>query len=171
MGLTFVAGSAADVFPADFAKAVEAELRSRYALGEPVEEAWRSDELDPAGWRALQQLVVSMLGAGHHSQIAGIDAYQAVWVPSSFEGVVHIAVANAADPLQVGSLPALLEELRVFAGAASLPTDDVELMQLSAHYLEDELSFDKELEIQTYVQLMLAAKQASARNEALWIVV
>jgi hypothetical protein len=92
-----------------------------------------------------------------------------VWVPSVLPHVEHVAIPNAADPLQVGSLPALVEELRVFAGAASLPTDDVELMELAVHYLEDDLAFDKDLEIQTYVQLMLAAKQASARGQALWI--
>ena len=168
--MSFVVGSAADVFPADFARSVDTELRKRYPTAKDGdEEAWHSDVVEPAGWRQLQQLATSMLGGGHPSQLAGVEAYQMVWVPATFSHVEQIAIPNAADPLQVGSLPTLLEELRVFAAAASLPTDDVELMELAAHYLEDELSFDKDLEIQTYVQLMLAAKQASARGEALWI--
>ena len=77
---------------------------------------------------------------------------------------------RAADPLQVGSLDALLEELRRFASATSLPTDDLELMRLAASYLEDE-DPDADLDVQTYVQLMLSAKQASARGQALWVVV
>jgi hypothetical protein len=162
MPLTFVVGAPADVFPPEFAQAVSVALRMPAAAGD----AWHSDELDPAGWRKLQTLLTAMLG---QSQLAGIDAYQAVWVPEAFSGVKHIAIANAADPLQVASLPALLDELRAFAAAASLPTDDVELMQLAAQYLEDELSFDRDLDVQTYVQLMLAAKQAAARGVGLWI--
>jgi len=42
-------------------------------------------------------------------------------------------------------------------------------MQLAAHYLETD--FDADLDVQTYVQLMLSAKQASARGQALWVVV
>ena len=85
------------------------------------------------------------------------------------EHVEHVPIANLADPLQIGSLPALLDELRLFAAGASLPTDDVELMQLAAHYLEGD--FDADLDVQTYVQLFLSAKQAAARNQALWVVV
>lgn len=168
--MSFVVGSAADIFPPDFARSVDAELWKRYpAPRDGSDEAWRSDVVEPAGWQELQQLATSMLGGAHPSQLAGVDAYQMVWIPATFPHVEHLAIPNAADPLQVGSLPALLEELRVFAGAASLPTDDVELMELAAHYLEDDLAFDKDLEIQTYVQLMLAAKQAAARGQALWI--
>jgi len=170
--MSFVVGAAADIFPPDFARSVDAELWKRYpAPREGSEEAWRSDVVEHAGWQQLQQLATSMLGAGHPSQLAGVDAYQMVWIPATLPHVEHLGIPNAADPLQVGSLPALVEELRVFAGAASLPTDDVELMELGAHYLEDDLAFDKDLEIQTYVQLMLAAKQATARGQALWIAV
>ncbi len=168
MSVTFVAGSAADVFPADFARAVDAELRKRFALPDGGGEAWRSDAVDPSGWHQLQALAKSMVGAPS-SQFIHVEAYQMVWVPALLAQVEHVAIPNAADPLQVGSLPALLEELRVYAGAASLPTDDVELMELAAHYLEDDLSFDKDLDTQTYVQFMMAAKQASARGQALWI--
>ena len=171
--MSFVAGTASDVFPPDFARSVDAELWKRYPAPRdgPAKsdvEAWHSDIVEHSGWKQLRQLATSMLGGAHPSQLA-VDAYQMVWVPASFAHVEHVAIPNAADPLQVGSLPSLVEELRVFAGAASLPTDDVELMELAAHYLEDEMSFDKDLEIQTYVQLMLAAKQAAARGQALWI--
>ena len=100
-------------------------------------------------------------------QITSVEAYQAVYLPG-LRDVAHVPIANLADPLQVGSVDALLDELQQFAAAASLPVDDVELMGLSAQLLEgDEVN----LELETYVQLMLSAKQAHARRQALWVVV
>jgi len=168
VSLTFVVGSAADVFAGDLARVVDAELRQRFpGVHHDGDESYQSEPLDPMGWRDLQQRVLRTMDVA--PQLTTVDAYQAVYVPAAHDGVDHLPIANLADPLQVGSLPALLEELRVFAAAASLPTDDVELMQLAAQYLEDD--FDKDLDVQTYVQLMLSAKQAAARNEALWVVV
>jgi len=43
-------------------------------------------------------------------------------------------------------------------------------MHLAAKYLEDDELFDRDLDIQTYVQLMLSARQAVARRQPLWIV-
>jgi hypothetical protein len=103
-------------------------------------------------------------------QVSRMEAYQAVWVPGGPSPIAAVAVANAADPLQVGSLEQLVEELGVFAAAHSLPVDDIELMQLAAKYLEDDELFDRDLDIQTYVQLMLSARQAVARRQPLWIV-
>lgn len=168
MSLTFVVGSAADVFAGELARAVDAELRKQFpsivhGRGEPYE----SEPVEAIGWRQLQERVMRTLDAA--PQLTTVDAYQAVYVPGGHNGVAHVPVANLADPLQIGSLPALLDELRRFAAASSLPTDDVELMQLAAHYLEGD--FDADLDVQTYVQLLLSAKQAAARNEALWVVV
>lgn len=161
-------GSAADVFAGDLARVVDGELRKRFPdVHHDGDEKYESEPLDPMGWRHLQQRVLGTTAAA--PQLTTVDAYQAVYVPAAHDGIDHLSIANLADPLQVGSLPALLEELRTFAAAASLPTDDVELMQLGAHYLEAD--FDKDLDVQTYVQLMLTAKQAAARNEALWVVV
>ena len=169
MSLTFVVGSAADVFGENLARAIDAELRKRYALGGgDGDDAYQSDPVNAFGWRKLQERVLKTLDVA--PQIVSVDAYQAVYLPGVAEGVMHLPVGNLADPLQVGSLDALLEELRRFAAGASLPTDDVELMQLAAHYLESD-DVDADLDVQTYVQLMLSAKQASARREALWIVV
>jgi hypothetical protein len=44
------------------------------------------------------------------------------------------------------------------------------VLRLAARYLEDDDLIDKELDLQTYVQLMLTAKQAVARRQALWVV-
>ena len=169
--LTFVAGTTSDVFGGAFADAVAAELRARYGF-EPatIAEPYRSEPVDGSGWRDLQKLAVSMLGADAAKNLTQVEAYQAVYIPSGPANVDHIEIANAADPLQVGSLTALIEELTRFAEHASLPTDDLALMGMAAEYLEDDASFDKELDIQTYVQLMLTARQAVARRQALLVV-
>lgn len=161
MPLTFVSGSPADVFGPELARAVDAELRRRFpglTLGDG--EPYRADPVEFAGWAALRNRI---------AQLAPIEPYQAVFLPIA-TAIESLAIANAADPLQVASLTALLDALRTFAASASLPTDDVELMQLGAKYLEDDALFDQDLDVQTYVQLMLAAKQASAHGQGLWIV-
>lgn len=168
VSLTFIVGSAADVFPRELARAVDDALRLRFpALTVDGEEKYESDPVDAGGWRKLQQRVLRTLDVA--PQLTTVDAYQAVYLPGDTTGVDHLPVANAADPLQVGSLAQLLEELRRFAAAASLPVDDVELMELAAHYLEQD-DPDADLDVQTYVQLMLSARQAAARQQALWIV-
>jgi hypothetical protein len=156
------------VFPPDLAKAVDGELHARFPeVARDADERYESDPLDARGWRALQQRVLQTLDVAPH--LTTVDAYQAVYIPAAVSQVEHLPIANAADPLQVGSLEQLIEELRRFAAAASLPVDDVELMQLNAHYLEQD-DPNADLDVQTYIQLMLSAKQAAARRQALWIV-
>jgi hypothetical protein len=169
--LSFVAGAAADVFPSDLAEAIEAVVRPRLADAGTAPEVYRSDPVDAVGWSRLQTRVAKTLPAA--PQLTGMDAYQSVYLPSSAGegGVERVAIPNVADPLEIGSLDALLGELRAFAEKASLPTDDVELMQLAAHYLENDALIDQDLDVQTYVQLMLAAKQSAAHGVPLWIAV
>lgn len=162
MPLTFVAGTAADVFGPELARAVDAELRRRFpamviADGEPYE----AEPVEFAGWTALRKRV---------PQLAAIEPYQAAFLPTDIAGVETLAIANAADPLQVAGLPALLDALRGFAVGANLPIDAVELMQLGAKYLEDDSLFETDLDVQAYVQLMLCARQASAHSQAVWVV-
>jgi len=162
VSLTFVSGSARDVFSADLAAAVDAELASRFAMPPPDStEPYRSDEVEGRGWAELQKRV---------PELAQIDAYQAVFVPAPADCVVEIALPNVADPLHACGLDTLLEALQSFAKRASLPTDDVELMQLAAHYLESD-DPDADLDVQTYVQLMQTAKQAAIHRQPLWIVI
>lgn len=154
------------MFEPQFASSVAAELRARYPQLTPsTAEAYRSDDVDARGWRELQQRAGALA-----PQVARMEAYQAVWIPGGPSPIAAIPIANAADPLQAGSLEVLIEELRRFADAQSLPTDDVELMQLAAKYLEDDELFDRDLDVQLYVQLMLSARQAAARRQPLWIV-
>ena len=161
VAFTFVVGDAGDMFPPQLAQAVEEKLRSRFALPAGAEdEAYRSDVVEAAGWLALQNRLPA---------IAGVDAYQAVFVPAPVKRLEEITVQNLADPLHVAGLDELLKGLHDFAAKASLPIDDVKLMELAAHYLEDDSLVDQDLDVQTYVQLMLSAKQAVARKQPLWI--
>jgi hypothetical protein len=165
--LTFIAGPASAVFPSELAQSIEAELRRRWpGLADAGD--YESDPVDPLGWQELQLRAVALLG--NAPQIAGVEAYQGVYVPARFDSVQQIAVPSVADPLQAGSLDALLDELRRFAGCASLPVDDVELMGLANRYLEDDALVGDDLDVQTFVQLMLAAKQAAAARTTLWVV-
>jgi len=167
VALVFVAGNAADVFAPDLAAAIDAGLRNRFPSFRAVDgDAYRSDPVDAAGWAQLQARAMRLICAPH---LAGLDAYQSVYLPLRFDRVEQIVIPTVADPLEVGSLDALLDELRLFASHASLPTDDVELMQLAAKYLEDDELFDSDLDVQTYLQLMLTAKQASAHGVSLWL--
>lgn len=162
MPITFVAGSAHDVLGPDIAAAVDSALRERFPIPDGEgSEPYRSDDVDVRGWIELLKRI---------PQLAGIDAYQAVFVPVPLRGVEEVAVANLADPFHVISLPSLVDALQKFAASASLPTDDVELMELAAKYLEEDELLEADLDVQTYVQLMLSARQAVARNQALWIV-
>jgi hypothetical protein len=167
VALVFVAGNAADVFAPDLAKAIDGAIRARFpdlrvVNGDP----YLSDPVEGLGWSQLQTRAMRLIAAPH---LSGLDAYQSVFLPLRFESVLSIAIPTAADPLETGSLDALLDELRLFAAAASLPIDDVQLMALAAKYLEDDALFDQDLDVQTFVQLFLTAKQASARGVPLWI--
>jgi hypothetical protein len=166
--VTFIVGSAADAFDADFARAVAEQLRTRYAYAEKAgEESYRSDPVNVKGWRELQTLMRNMIGPTAAPHFTDVDAYQTVYVPADIARVESIPIENAADPLHVASLPALIRELTTFAETAQLPTDEVKLMELAAEYLEAEE--DRELDFQTYVQLMMSAKQAAARGQALFV--
>ena len=166
--LVFIAGTPADVFAPELANGIETELGARFpSLSMVAAEVYRSEGVEPIGWSRLQARVAQSIPSAPH--LTSIDAYQSVYLPMPLAAVQHLIIPNAADPLEVGSLDALLEELRQFAASAELPTDDVEMMQLSAHYLEDDALFDQDLDVQTYLQLMLAAKQSAAHGLPLWI--
>ncbi|HEX7152832.1 MAG TPA: hypothetical protein VF618_15190 [Thermoanaerobaculia bacterium] len=171
MALTFIVGRAADAYGGAFARAVDAALAQVFTppAGAPLE-PYQSEPVDVSGWRLLQQRVLRDFDTATFPQLTTVEAYQAVYVPRDAASIELAAIPQAADPLQIGSLPRLIEELRRFAAHASLPTDDVELMKLVVHYLEAE-DPDADLDVQTYVQLMLSARQAVARGQALFVVV
>jgi hypothetical protein len=170
MLLSFVVGNASDVFSAGLAAAVDEELVRRFDL-HPLpdeDEPYHSDGVDFRGWAELQKRAASLPGGA--PQLSGVDVYQSAYLPVALTSVEQLLIPNAADPLQCGSVPALLEELQSFAAAAALPTDPIELMGLAAKYLEDDALFDADLDVQMFIQLFLSAKQAAARKQPVWIV-
>lgn len=169
MSLTFVVGSAALVFGGALAPAVDAELRKRFAFPADDGEEYRSEPVEGNGWILLQHRAAEALGGPAVPHLVSLEAYQSVYLPG-VDVIDAVAIPQAADPLQIGGVEALLAELRALAERTSLPTDDVQLMQLAAHYLESDELFDQDLDVQTYVQLMLSVKQAAARKQPLWVV-
>lgn len=169
MALTFVVGSAALVFGGDLAFAVDAELRKHFVFPADDGEEYRSEPIEGSGWVQLQHRAAEALGGPAVPHLVSIEAYQSVYLPG-VAAVAAVAIPQAADPLQVGGIEALLAELRALAERTALPTDDIELMQLGAHYLESDELFDRDLDVQTFVQLLLSVKQAAARQQPLWIV-
>jgi hypothetical protein len=165
--ITFIVGRARDVFAGELAEVIDAELGKRFPAAHDLDEdPYHSEPVDAMGWRTLQQRVLRTLDVA--PQITAVDAYQAVYLPEAPAAIDHVPIPNLADPLQVGSVNALVDDLRRFAEKTDLPTGDLELMQLGAHLLEDEGG--AQADVETYVQLMLSARQAVARRQALWVV-
>jgi hypothetical protein len=170
VSLTFIVGTAADVFAGELASRVGQALEERFPGADAAgEEPYRSEPVTAAGWPQLQKRAAAALGREAVPQLTSIEAYQAVYITEDTD-VQHVAIPTAADPLQIGSVPRLLAELHRFAAGASLPTGDLELMQLAVKYLEDDESYEQDLDVQTYIQLMLSARQATARRQSLWVV-
>ena len=87
VALTFVAGTAHDVLGPDLGRAVEDALRVRFSISDgESEEAYRSDEVDVRGWVALQNRI---------PQLAGIDAYQAVFVTAPLLASTKMTLSEA----------------------------------------------------------------------------
>ena len=171
MSLTFTAGRAADVFPLDLATSVVQALRTAFpTFPDDVDELYRSETIEAVGFPALQQRATELLGKNAAPQLTRGDAYQSVYLPSAENVITSVVVPRLADPLFVGSLDALLPELVAFASAASLPKDELALMHLAATYLEDDDKYDQDLDVQTFVQMLLTARQAKANGTALWVV-
>ena len=63
----------------------------------------------------------------------------------------------------------LIGELERVGPALGLATDDDGLARIAAKYADDD-SCDDDMEVQAYAQLLLAARQAIARRQPLWVV-
>lgn len=152
-----------------FARRIHEELERRNgAVIYDGREAYRSEPVDPSGWLALQNRVREVVGPHGAPQLTTVDPYQAVYLPGESPSIEQVRIPPAADPLTIGSLPELIRELRGFATASELPDDDVHLMALWAEHLEQEEGAGG-ADLEAYIQLMLSARQASARNLPLWI--
>jgi hypothetical protein len=96
-----------------------------------------------------------------------MEAWKGCYVPVPAEPTAFLIPGNSA-PLSVGSLPALVGELEAVGAALGLPTDDDGLRALSAEHAEEPGEHD--IDFQTYVELLLAARVAQRRRQVLWVV-
>ena len=167
MGLTFKVGAATDVFFGEFAVKVEQELarQLRYSVGDsPGVSTFYSEDVDWFGWAQFQQMATMALGQPNAPNILAVEAWRSVYLPIHLEPTT-IEIEEEVL-LQCASLPGLVVELEQLAASQSMATDPVELRTLWAKYYED----DESTEIQTFIQLLLAAQVASERGMPLWVV-
>lgn len=176
MGLTFTVGNASDVFFGEFADQVEHELARQLNYSAPRStaldlEAYRSEEVAWFGWAQLQQKAVSTIGKDRVPQLLFIEAWRGVYLPLGIEPV-QLIIDEEDDQawLQCGSLSKLLRELDQLALIGNLPTDPVGLNELWERFFEEGADPDEDMDIQTYVQLMLAVQVAIERGMPLWVV-
>jgi hypothetical protein len=171
MGLTFMVGNPSEVFTKAFAKRVRATLLRHF--GESVdldseEEPYRTDELGWSGWEQLQRRAARAVGKRQVPHFLSMEAWCGCFVPVQTEPTVF-EFGAAADPLQVASLPRLVEELKAVGTRLGLPTDARGLRVLAGRYQDDE-DVEADMDVQTYAQLFLAAKVARKRKQVLWVV-
>lgn len=167
MGLTFKVGAASDVFFGEFAERVEQELarQVRFSIpSAPGVSTYYSEDVDWFGWAQFQQMAVMALGQSNVPNILAVEAWRSVYLPIHLEPVT-IEVEEEVE-LQCASLPGLLVELEQLAASQAWSTDAASLRVLWKKYYED----DENIEIQTFIQLMLAAQAASERGMPLWVV-
>lgn len=164
MGLQFCVGSPADVFEEEYASLVASKLQLETAAGEP----YYSSELGWSGWELLQERALELLDEDGIPNLLAMPAWKGCYLPNATT-VSSVEVDGDDDPLAVASLTGLQRELKALAEVWQKPTDQETLRKLAAHYNEDEY-VDDDMDVQTYVQLSLAADEALRRQAVLWVV-
>ncbi|MEO5953607.1 MAG: hypothetical protein ABIQ44_14165 [Chloroflexia bacterium] len=167
MGLTFKVGASGDVFFGEFAERVEQELarQVRFSIpGTPGVSTYYSEDVDWFGWAQFQQMATMALGQSNVPNILAVEAWRSVYLPIHLEPSTIEVEEDVL--LQCASLPGLLVELEQLAASQSWGTDRAGLKALWTKHYED----DEATEIQTFIQLLLAAQVASERGMPLWVV-
>jgi hypothetical protein len=171
MGLTFKVGNPNDAFTEPFAERVRSTLAHHYGPSvvlDSDEHPHHSQELGWSGWRLLQERAVKTLTAERVPHFLSMEAWCGCYVPAKTE-LGAFEFEGQPTPLAVASLPALIGELEAVGAALGLPTEDEGLRELAARYQDDDLIED-DMDIQTYAQLLLAARVAQRRQQVLWVV-
>lgn len=174
MGLTFSVGHPREVFVAEFAERVQSTLESNF--GDCVDWSstqphYYSNELGWSGWQMLQQRALELLGHDEVPHFLSMEAWCGCFIPGPAP-IGSFKFENAPTPLDVASLDALQNELVAIGNALGLPTDDIGLTELAEKYDDDDDDdlCDDEMDIQTYIQLLLAVHVAVRRHQVLWVV-
>jgi len=172
MGLTFTVGNPTDVFVEPFGEAVRETLDShyerRFVLNSP-DDPWCSEEVAWSGWRLLQEQARDLLPEEKIRHFLSMEAWLGVYVPGEAD-IGGFTFNGKSTPLAVASLDQLITELDAIGIALGLPTDGADLKVLFSGYRDDDDRCDEDPHIQTYIQLVLSARQAQRRNQPLWVV-
>ncbi len=171
MGLVFTVGRPVDVFDDSVAELIqhvlEAECADHVALDGGAE-PFHSAELGWSGWNLLQERARVALTPEVVPNLLSMDAMHGAYLPGWVEAGA-ILFEDYPMPLDVAPLEGLITELEQVGPALGLATDDAGLASLAARYADDDRC-DDDMEVQTYAQLLLAARQAVARRQPLWVV-
>jgi hypothetical protein len=171
MGLTFTVGNPSVAFIEPFDGRVRALLLKRFGGAvdlDSSEDPYASEELGWSGWAKLQRRAIKAVGRGRVPHLLSMEAWCGCYVPAETDPGAF-EVESTPTPLQYGSLPRLVGELEAVGAALGLPTGDVGLRELADGYLEDDRE-DEDMDVQTYAQLLLAARVAGRRRQVLWVV-
>ncbi len=172
MGLKFTVGRPDDVFDEPFAELVghvlEAECADHVDFGMEGVAPFHSAELGWSGWNLLQERTRVELTAEAVPNLLSMDAMHGAYLPGWPEAGA-ILFDDYPLPLDVAPLEGLIGELEQVGPALGLATDDAGLAAIAAKYADDDLC-DDDMEIQTYAQLLIAAREAARRRQPLWVV-
>ena len=172
MGLIFTVGRPASVFDDPVAELIQhvldAECEGHLAPEGGEATPFHSAELGWSGWNLLQERARVALTAEAVPNLLSMDAIHGAYLPG-WDEAGAIVFDDYPMPLDVASLEGLIGELERVGPALGLATDDAGLARIAAKYADDE-SRDDDMEVQAYAQLLLAARQAVARRQPLWVV-
>lgn len=172
MGLTFTVGYPRDAFIEPFAEVVANTLDRHFSSAFAVsgeDEPYYSQEIGWSGWAELQGRAQKAMKASPPHHLLSMEAWQGVFVPVETD-TGSFSFQDQKSPLKLASLPHLIKELEAFGRIADLLTDDPGLKALAARYLENDDIIDQDIDVQCYVQLLLAAHEAARRHVPLWVV-
>ncbi len=172
MGLVFTVGRPSDVFDEPFAELVrhvlEAECEDDVDFGEAGVEPFHSSELGWSGWSLLQERARVAVPPEEVANLLSMDAIHGAYLPGWGEAGAILFDATPM-PLDVAPLEGLIAELEKLGPALGLATDLDGLAQIVARYQDDD-SCDDDMEIQTFAQLLITAREAARRRQPLWVV-
>ena len=172
MGLVFTVGRPSDVFDEPLAgvlqQILEAECEDHVSFGEPRVEPFHSAELGWSGWNLLQERARVAVSPEGVANLLSMDAIHGAYLPGWGEAGAILLDATPM-PLDVASLEGLIAELETLGPALGLATDPAGLAEIAARYQDDD-RVDDDMEIQTFAQLLIAAREAARRRQPLWVV-
>jgi hypothetical protein len=171
MGLIFSVGNPADVQSEPFAEQVRATLAKYF--GESIvldssDAPYSSAEVAWSGWALLQEKAVQTITAEQAPHFLSMAAWFGCFVPTEVRSGA-LEFPGESLPMSVASLPALVRELELVGGVLGLPIDDRGLRQLARRYQDEDIEED-DFANQTYVELLLAAHEATRRRQVLWVI-